>query len=210
MNFFLNNMLSKVFGYRLIKGKYYKYLRKKTFSNAYEFLLLLEKFSYEPFLNLYKNHKSQLLQDVFVLLKLDFKKKGFFVEFGVGDGLNLSNTYMLEKEFKWKGIISEPARKFHKKIEVNRKNIILDKRAVFRVSGQKLLFNETENGEFSTLNQFSNSDLNAHERKKGNKYYVETVSLFDLLNQNSYERVYEDISKWDDWFIHKTLSLKKS
>ena len=72
------------------------------------------------------------------------------------------------------------------------------------------MFNETENGEFSTLNQFSNSYLNAHERKKCNKYYVETVSLFDLLNQNSYERVYEDISKWDDWFIHKTLSLKKS
>ena len=68
--------------------------------------------------------RSQLRQDLFVLSQLNFKKKGFFVEFGAADGFTLSNTYVLEKNFKWKGIVSEPAKIFHKKLTLNRHCII--------------------------------------------------------------------------------------
>ena len=53
--------------------------------------------------------KSQLRQDLFVLSFLDFKTNGFFVEFGVTDGIELSNTYLMEKEFAWSSILAEPA-----------------------------------------------------------------------------------------------------
>ncbi len=55
-----------------------------------------------------KNIKSQIHQDIFVLYTLSWKRNGFFVEFGATNGVFLSNTYLLEKNFGWKGILSEP------------------------------------------------------------------------------------------------------
>ena len=43
--------------------------------------------------------QSQLLQELFVINFLNFKKKGYFVEFGACDGIFFSNTLLLEKFF---------------------------------------------------------------------------------------------------------------
>ena len=53
-----------------------------------------------------KLSKSQLKQDIFVLLETGFKRNGFFVEFGATNGIDLSNTYLLEKRFGWNGILA--------------------------------------------------------------------------------------------------------
>lgn len=55
-----------------------------------------------------KNIKRQINQDIFVLYTLNWKRNGFFVEFGATNGIDLSNTYLLEKDFGWKGLLSEP------------------------------------------------------------------------------------------------------
>ena len=47
--------------------------------------------------------KSQIGQDVFVLYSLNWKKGGYFLDFGATNGVDLSNTYLLEKDFGWKG-----------------------------------------------------------------------------------------------------------
>ena len=41
--------------------------------------------------------KSQLGQEIFALIENDFKRDGYFIEFGATDGLELSNTHLLEK-----------------------------------------------------------------------------------------------------------------
>jgi hypothetical protein len=48
------------------------------------------------------NSKSQIKQDLFVLLQTKFKENGFFVEFGATNGVDLSNTHLLEKDFTTK------------------------------------------------------------------------------------------------------------
>ena len=44
-----------------------------------------------------KNSYSQIFQDLLVLYLLKQKKNGSFIEIGVGNGIDLSNTYLLEK-----------------------------------------------------------------------------------------------------------------
>tara|TARA_R110000824_G_scaffold231335_2_gene419123 strand:+ start:5639 stop:6256 length:618 start_codon:yes stop_codon:yes gene_type:complete len=58
---------------------------------------------------MYKNQKyySQLGQDEWVLETLNYKRNGFFIEIGAYDGIHLSNTYALEKDFGWNGICVE-------------------------------------------------------------------------------------------------------
>jgi tetratricopeptide (TPR) repeat protein len=47
---------------------------------------------------------SQCYQDMFVLSMIKGKKNGAFVEIGGGDPFYGNNTYLLEREFGWKGI----------------------------------------------------------------------------------------------------------
>lgn len=145
-----------------------------------EFLLTLNnKYTLELIQSLRKS-KSQLRQDLFVLSQLDFKKNGYFIEFGATNGIDLSNTYLLEKEFGWVGILAEPARCWHKNLQKNR-DAHIEKKCVWRNSNSILDFNETEAAELSTINLFNNSDLHAEVRKTGKSYQVNTISLNDLL-----------------------------
>jgi len=129
--------------------------------------------------------KSQIKQDVFALAELDFKTDGYFVEFGAANGVDLSNTYIMEKEFNWQGILAEPAKMWHESLKQNR-NCHIDFDCVWSKSGEVLEFNEL--AELSTIDQFSDTDC--HERINGTKYQVNTISLVDLLQKyNAPEKI---------------------
>lgn len=101
--------------------------------------------------------KAQLRQDIFVLNALGFKHEGFFVEFGATNGLKLSNTYLLEKDFNWGGIVAEPAKIWHSALASNR-SCHIDTDCVWVESGSFIEFNEVNIGELSTINIFSDVD----------------------------------------------------
>jgi FkbM family methyltransferase len=63
---------------------------------------------------------SQEKQDLWVVEKLKEKRNGFFVEAGAGNGIRLSNTYLLETEFGWDGICVEPYAPNFVELEQNR------------------------------------------------------------------------------------------
>ena len=67
----------------------------------------------------YKSH-AQNFQDVWALYENKFKRNGFYVEFGATDGLISSNSYLLAKEYNWKGIVAEPNPIWHDKLSQNR------------------------------------------------------------------------------------------
>lgn len=128
--------------------------------------------------------KSQFFQDLFVLSSLDFKRGGFFVEFGATNGVDLSNSWLLEKRYDWDGIVAEPARHWHANLKKNR-GCRISTACVWKESGQKLVFNETKNTDLSTLDAFTKTDMHATSRHSSKKYEVETVSLNDLLRENN-------------------------
>ena len=126
--------------------------------------------------------KSQLRQDLFVLSQLNFKENGFFVEFGATNGVTLSNTYLLEKNFGWNGILAEPAMCWHSQLRNNR-NVSIEYDCVWKDSGSFLMFNEVDYAELSTITQYTDSDSHKSDRKKAKKYQVKTISLIDLLDK---------------------------
>jgi FkbM family methyltransferase len=137
--------------------------------------------------------RAQLMQDLFVLYECDSKRGGFFVEFGATDGVAINNTVLLERGFGWNGVLAEPARSWHEQLKANRRCTISTD-CVWRASGEKLLFNETSEGEYSTLATLSSSDGHAPRRVHGHHYEVPTISLADLLQQARAPRRIEYLS----------------
>jgi FkbM family methyltransferase len=140
--------------------------------------------NYESMISLLDKSKSQLGQDLFVISESQFKREGYFVEFGATNGIDLSNTYLLETEFLWTGILAEPARVWKKQLEVNRPNTTIETLCIWKDSNSSLSFNETDTPELSTVDSFSDKDDHRYIRRVGRKYNVQTISLNDLLIKN--------------------------
>ncbi|WP_304175505.1 FkbM family methyltransferase [Phenylobacterium aquaticum] len=124
--------------------------------------------------------QGQFLQDLWVAYELKLRRNGFFVEFGGADGVRSSNSYYLETELGWNGIIAEPARVWREDLRRNRACAI-DTRCVWRESGARMTFTQTPIAVHSTLEAYAQGDLHAATRVEGERYEVETVSLNDLL-----------------------------
>lgn len=131
-------------------------------------------------LNALRFSRSQLRQDLFALSEVGFKPNGFFVEFGATNGVDLSNTYLLEKAFGWQGILAEPARCWHPALKSNR-SCCIETDCVWRESNSTLTFKETALKEFSTISSSASSDPQRRAREEGVQYSVRTISLLDLL-----------------------------
>ncbi len=70
------------------------------------------------------DYNGQAHQDEFVLEVLNFKKNGYFLEIGSNDPIFINNTYLLEKEYNWKGIMVEYDDRFLNKYKVHRPDSI--------------------------------------------------------------------------------------
>jgi FkbM family methyltransferase len=185
-------------------------VRSKVFDNIDVLLALPENHSAQ-LLKVLRNSSSQLGQDLFVLSEVNFKKHGYFVEFGATDGVSGSNTWLLEKEFSWNGILSEPAKRWHQSLFGNR-TCNIETNCVWRESNQTITFNETEWGELSTIDVFSSSDYREQERKRGRKYDVKTLSLEDLLNKYHAPREIDYLSidtEGSEYEILKSFDFEK-
>lgn len=127
--------------------------------------------------------KSQIGQDTFALYSLNWKRGGYFVEFGATNGVDLSNTYLLEKGFGWKGILAEPAKVWHVDLKANR-TASIDFDCVWSKSGEVLNFTVAQEAEYSTISSFTRKDAHESARSKGEIYAVKTISLNDLLERH--------------------------
>jgi FkbM family methyltransferase len=205
-------------------------------------------------LDLLTRSTAQLRQDVIALNQTAFKRDGFFVEFGATNGVDLSNTWLLEKEFAWTGILAEPARVWQADLARNR-TAHIETDCVWSRSGERLAFSEAL--EVSSVTAFGGDDRHSADRASGVRYEVDTISINDLqakyeapavidflsidtegseneilssldfgryrfsmlacehnftgarekihqlLTPLGYQRVLEDISQWDDWYVFR-------
>jgi len=126
--------------------------------------------------------RSQIFQDLWVSYELGEKQGGFFVEFCATNGVTNSNTWLLEKEYGWQGILAEPNPFWHDALAQNRASR-KDRRCISSSSGKKVRFlvtNEVD-PELSGVAEFASGDHFAAVRSAGREIEVETVSLNQLL-----------------------------
>jgi FkbM family methyltransferase len=170
------------------------------------FLLCQSKTNVAKLLYFFNDSFGQLKQDLFVLSYFNFKEKGFFIEFGAADGINLSNTFLLEKEFKWDGIVAEPAKKFHDSLFENR-NCFIETDCVWDKTGVKVKF--VEDGLLSTIDEFKCKDM--HSRNSNVNYMVNTISLNNLLEKYDAPKIIDYLSidtEGSEYEILKSLDFK--
>ena len=193
MKALIQNILG-IFDIRIIRESTFKKLMENSGSaHDIELLDAIEPESRSRFIDLLEKSKSQIRQDLFVLSELGFKENGYFVEFGATNGVDISNSHLLEKEFLWDGILAEPAQVWHAELKQNR-SAIIETRCVWEKSGQILKFNETPDSELSTIDIFSEKDKHSRSRKSGRKYDVETISLLELLETHNAPRLIDYLS----------------
>lgn len=253
----INNILGKL-GYRIVQRNVIVHYQKVK-PLAIEFSFLQNYPTCATQYLLYRERsKAQLKQDLFVLAESNFKRNGFFVEFGATDGCSLSNTFILEKDFNWSGILVEPGKIWQEELNKNRK-VFIDHNCVWSSSGEKLVFNEVERPSLSSVKGYERKEDRKIGKLNNKKYEVNTITLYDLLKKynapkvvdylsidtegsefeilrdfkfkeykfrvitvehnftpnrekiydlltsQGYERVHENISFFDDWFILKNV-----
>lgn len=139
---------------------------------------------------------SQIQQDIFALF-INGEKPGYFVEFGACDGIYLSNTYLLEKEYGWTGILAEPIKSYFDELQKNRA-CHTDNFCVGNTTGDLVDFTEVNIDSdmgLSGITEHSKYDHHAETRKNNStRYKVETISLNDLLDKYNAPQVIDYLS----------------
>lgn len=128
--------------------------------------------------------KSQLKQDVKVI---EFYKKigkcndRYFVEIGASDGIQLSNTYLLEKKYNWKGICIEPIPYRFENLCKNRSAICSNK-PIFSITGKEVIFDISNRRDFySGISEYIDVNKKKVDKDK-TTINLTTISLTDLLD----------------------------
>jgi len=153
-----------------------------------------------------KKSYSQLNQDLNVVSFFNSKKGLYFLDIGANDGVNLSNTYLLEKKYSWTGICSEPLPDAFKNLEEVR-DVICDNNAVFSKSNLKLEFSQSN--QLSGITKFIDRHTKA---KEGKQIKVNTITLQDLLKKYGAPKIIHYMSldtEGSEYEILKSVNLKE-
>ncbi|HUI96850.1 MAG TPA: FkbM family methyltransferase [Xanthobacteraceae bacterium] len=130
----------------------------------------------------HRRSKSQLWQDVWALYRTGFKRSGFFVDVGASDGVQWSNTYLLEKDFGWRGVLIEPNPLHGPSLASNRASRV-HQACVAGVTGEKVAFWCARDVELSGIGRYADQDSHAAARRDHSTLEMPTVSLVDALRE---------------------------
>jgi FkbM family methyltransferase len=129
------------------------------------------------------NYVSQHGQDKWVIDYFNFKKDGYFIDLAAGDGVFISNTYLLEKELNWKGICVEANNNTFEQLQKNR-SVICDNNCILDDISSVEFINTTKITEWEHLLSGiktlmpGNTPVDSCDVKK-------TISLNTLLNNHN-------------------------
>tara|TARA_B100001093_G_scaffold507458_1_gene568045 strand:+ start:1632 stop:2261 length:630 start_codon:yes stop_codon:yes gene_type:complete len=178
------------------------------------------------------SYNGQVEQDKFVLKMLDFKKDGYFLELGSQHPIKNNNSYLLETDYNWTGIMIEMDKKWNKHYEEHRKKskhkicdaLSIDFKDLLKDSPKNIdyLQVDLEPSNMSTINVLTNIDkvmdtyrfavvTFEHDKYRGN--FNNTVERSrEIFKKNGYKLVFQNIQDdtgyecpFEDWYVHPDL-----
>jgi|TARA_Y100000294_G_scaffold145738_1_gene141030 FkbM family methyltransferase len=119
--------------------------------------------------------------------KISFKRK-FFLEIGAGDGFFNSNTFILEKNYNWTGILVEPDPEQFAKLKKNRRSSC--------ILSNDLIWNKKEKINFFQNGELSKVVINKNDTLKKNNNYLKlnAISLEELLKKYNAPKIIDFFS----------------
>ena len=198
----IKQILESFFEIKILKFKKFKklensevnYLKNLALIKKYKMLIKKIIFQSENISTKnVENVMSQNLQDLIVLDLFGFKKNGYFIEAGACDGKLNSNTYFLEKNFSWTGLLIEPLSLYFDSLVQNRKSLCKNY-ALTPSDLKQSEFLEVKSNDLSTLKGYEDNDYHSENRQKNKIIMVDSISLFSLMNNVSSPRVVDFLS----------------
>jgi hypothetical protein len=180
------------------------------------------------------SYYSQAGQDAFIVNMLDFKRDGYFLEIGSNHPININNTYKLENELNWKGIMVEynpgflPLYQQHRpqSIHIIGNAIVVDYKKILQENGfpknMDYLQIDLEANNGSTLRTLQNLETHilpeykfatiTFEHDIWHTNYMNTRQVSrEIFDKFGYIRVFPDIHNlepqyvFEDWYVHPDL-----
>jgi len=176
---------------------------------------------------------GQANQDKFVLKVLNEKKNGYFLEIGSNHPTIINNSYLLEKQYDWKGIMIEYNSNFLSLYKLYRPNSIhiiddatvVDYKNIFEQNNMPPSLDylqidlEANNGStIRTLKKLDNEIFDTYkfatvtfEHDIYHTNFENTRSSSrDIFKRRGYVCVFEDINNqgvnpYEDWYVHPDL-----
>lgn len=141
---------------------------------------------------------SQLGQDIFCMTFYNNKHNGYFLDIGACDGISFSNSYLLEKEYEWKGLLIEPMKSILPVLKEKRPTSTIIEKAAYSQSGKLLTFCENRDDKMiSGLDGHVDKEFQVKQYNKVHvweTYTVESITITDLLNEHNYPSFIEYVS----------------
>ena len=189
------SIFSKVTKRTIVRSSYLAKLEaeKANMAQTHEFLKHMPQDCIADILASWDARRSQFHQDLIALVCTGFKRGGYFVEFGAADGSIFSNSWLLEKKFGWAGILSEPAKTWHKRLQRNR-NCHIETDCLWSKTGEEITFSQHRHGMLSAISGYGKSDNFGSEKTEIESYLVRTISLNDMLEKYEAPKIIDFIS----------------
>jgi hypothetical protein len=177
-------------------------------------------------------YNGQIAQDLYVLKCTNYKHNGTFLEIGSNDPIKINNTYLLERDYGWKGIMVEYNNAFlelYQKYRPGSQYIISDATTIdyklefenFNIPTDidylQIDLEVSNNSTLSTLQVLDKVIMDnykfatvtfEHDIYAGNYFNTRSESR-KIFNRRGYILVFPDVmnngNQFEDWYVHPDL-----
>lgn len=162
--------------------------------------------------------KSQIAQDLYVLLLLNYKHNGTYVEIGCHEPEFINNTFILEKYFNWKGISLDNEPRYRDMWNRKRVNPI---EITDALTYDYSILPSDDNFIVDYLSlDIDEKYVDVLKKIPFDKYKFRVITIEhdayrfgdvhrnaerEFLTKYGYELLYDDIDNYEDWWVMPTL-----